>query len=204
MQKTRCGLVVVAASMLLACAGMPAYAMPDFMPIGGPASQPVGHYEFCKREPQECRQTAPQRAPVKLTRNVWTAMVKINNLVNGSVIPRTDMEMWGVAEYWSFPDLYGDCEDYVLEKRRLLMEKGIPADSLLVTVVRQRDGSGHAVLTVSTDMGDFILDNMEPRILHWSETSYLYLKRQSRLNASRWVSIEDGRDVAVGAIARSH
>lgn len=178
-----------------------AFAQPS-MRTGGPTSQPIGHYDFCKRHPAECRQTTARSAPVELTRNLWKAMVDINNDVNMSVIPRTDMEMWGVEEYWSFPGRYGDCEDYALEKRRQLMSLGVPAGSLLVTVVRQPNGEGHAVLTVRTSMGDFILDNMEPRILLWQETEYDYLKRQSDQHSGIWVSIDDDRRIAVGSIGR--
>ncbi|HXV30629.1 MAG TPA: transglutaminase-like cysteine peptidase, partial [Sinorhizobium sp.] len=59
---------------------------------------------------------------------------------------------------------------------------------------------GHAVLTVRTDRGDFILDNMRSKVLLWSETEYTFLKRQSSENAGRWVKLQDGRAVAVGTV----
>lgn len=173
----------------------------SFMPTGGLSTQPVGHYEFCQRHPAECARTAAVR-PLELTRALWAQIVDINNLVNTMVTPRTDMEMWGVEEYWSYPvNGYGDCEDYVLEKRRRLVKAGIPAANLPITVVRQPNGEGHAVLTVSTSMGDFVLDNLEPRVLSWTDTDYQYLKRQSPRHAGMWVAIEDGRNVLVGSVA---
>lgn len=172
-----------------------------FMPTVGLTSQPVGHYDFCQRSPAECSKTAV-KPPVELTRKLWAVMVDINNVVNTMVTPRTDMEMWGVEEYWSYPvNGYGDCEDYVLEKRRQLIEAGISASNLLITVVRQPNGEGHAVLTVSTSMGDFILDNLEPRILGWTDTDYQYLKRQSPKHAGMWIGIEDDRSLLVGSVA---
>ena len=64
----------------------------------------------------------------------------------------TDLEHWGVVERWNYPDDgYGDCEDYVLLKRRMLMQAGWPREALLITVVRDKKGDGHAVLTVKTD-----------------------------------------------------
>ena len=137
---------------------------------------------------------------MELTRALWAEMVDINNAVNTAVTPRTDMEMWGQEEVWSYPDGLGDCEDYVLEKRRELMAAGVPAGSLLITVVRQPNGDGHAVLTVRTTEGDYILDNLEPRVLAWQETEYTYLKRQSEKNSGAWVSITDGRTSAVGSV----
>jgi predicted transglutaminase-like cysteine proteinase len=117
------------------------------------------------------------------------------------VTPRTDLEIWGREEVWSYPtNSIGDCEDYVLEKRRLLMKAGIPAGNLLITVVRQPNGDGHAVLTVNTDRGDYVLDNLDGRVLVWTATPYTYLKRQSSKNSGAWVSINDGRAVAVGSV----
>jgi len=137
---------------------------------------------------------------VALSRALWKTLIDVNNAVNTAVIPRTDQEMWGVEEFWSYPDGYGDCEDYVLEKRRLLIKAGVPASNLLITVVRQPNGDGHAVLTVVTDLGDYILDNLEGRVLLWSDTAYTYLKRQSAMNSGKWVSVNDGRAVAVGSV----
>lgn len=185
---------------LIAGAATSGAAAQSAMPTGGLSSQPVGHYEFCVRSPKECQPTAQAR-PVELSRSLWTKIVDINNRVNMAVTPRTDSEMWGVEEYWSYPVKgYGDCEDYVLEKRRLLMKAGVPASNLLITVVRQPNGDGHAVLTVSTHLGDFILDNLEPRVLAWNETDYRFLKRQAAKHAGMWVSIDDGRNMLVGSV----
>ena len=90
--------------------------------------------------------------------------MRINKWVNEPIKPMTDLEHWGVVEKWSYPDDgYGDCEDYVLLKRRMLIQAGWPREALLITVVRDKKGEGHAVLTVKTDKGEFILDNQNPR-----------------------------------------
>lgn len=175
-------------------------AAPVFMPGSDRTTQPIGHYEFCQREPQECAQKTSRRNPVELTRTLWAALVDINNNVNTSITPRTDLEMWGREEVWSYPDGEGDCEDYVLEKRRQLLALGVPASDLMITVVRQRNGDGHAVLTVRTSLGDFVLDNLEPKILAWTDTDYVFLKRQSERNSGVWVAINDSRNTAVGSV----
>ncbi|MGQ3296305.1 MAG: transglutaminase-like cysteine peptidase, partial [Shinella sp.] len=107
---------------------------------------------------------------------------------------------YGVEEQWTYPDGAADCEDYVLIKRKRLMEAGISPSNLLITVVLQPNGEGHAVLTVRTDRGDFVLDNMRNKVLLWSETEYRYLKRQSSVNAGKWVKLQDGRADAVGSV----
>jgi predicted transglutaminase-like cysteine proteinase len=177
-----------------------AVAASESMTTGSRTTQPIGHFQFCQRAPEECQQKTSGSRPAELTRALWAEMVDINNAINTAVTPRTDMEMWGQEEVWSYPDGLGDCEDYVLEKRRELMAAGVPAGSLLITVVRQPNGDGHAVLTVRTTEGDYILDNLEPRVLAWQETEYTYLKRQSEKNSGAWVSITDGRTSAVGSV----
>jgi predicted transglutaminase-like cysteine proteinase len=115
----------------------------------------------------------------------------------------TDMDHWGVAEKWSYPDDgYGDCEDYVLLKRRMLAEAGWPLSSLLVTVVRDQNGGGHAVLTVKTDKGEFVLDNQNAEVLLWSETNYHYVKRQSQQDPNTWVALGDPRPAPLTASSR--
>ncbi len=177
-----------------------ATASEPFMATGGRTTQPVGHYEFCRRLPDECAVRTERLHPVELTRKLWKDIVQVNHAVNTSVAPRTDYEMWGREEYWSYPETVGDCEDYVLEKRRRLMQAGVPASNLLVTVVRQPNGDGHAVLTVETHLGDFVLDNLEPLVLPWAETNYSFLKRQSSRNSGEWVSIQDGRSTSVASV----
>ena len=99
-----------------------------------------------------------------LTPKAWTDLIQVNNWVNEKIKPVTDLEHWGVVERWNYPDDgYGDCEDYVLLKRRMLIKAGWPREALLITVVRDKKGEGHAVLTVKTNKGEFILDNQESR-----------------------------------------
>lgn len=195
-------LPLCAAAALVALWTTEAHATASYMETDGATSQPVGHYEFCQRHTDECQQRTPASAPVEMTRELWSELIDTNNAVNTEVEPRTDMELLGVEEYWSYPqDGFGDCEDYVLEKRRRLMEAGVPAGNLLVTVVRQPNGDGHAVLTVHTSLGDFVLDNLKPRVKPWRETEYRFLKRQSTRDSGRWVSVDDGRSVAVGSVS---
>ncbi|WP_370647963.1 transglutaminase-like cysteine peptidase [Phyllobacterium meliloti] len=180
----------------------PARSSATVMQTGGRTSQPIGHYDFCQIYQDECRIKSISDTPVTLTPKVWAQLVQINTTVNTQIKPETDMEIWGKAEVWSYPTTVGDCEDYVLLKRKMLIERGLPVNSLLITVVRQMNGEGHAVLTVRTDRGDYVLDNLEAQIKPWNETTYDYLKRQSIYNTGAWVSISDDRQVLVGSIAQ--
>ena len=171
-----------------------------FMAVKGRTSQPIGHHDFCLRFTAECDIRTRTEARVHLTAERWNEMVAINNWVNTNITPATDQEVYGVPEYWAYPTTRGDCEDLVLLKRRMLNQKGWPIGSLLITVVRQPNGDGHAVLTVLTDRGDLVLDNLDPHILVWSETGYQYIKRQSEFDTGEWVSIQDGRATEVGSL----
>lgn len=172
-----------------------------FMPTGGYTSQPIGHYELCQRLPEECRIRTAHPRPLDLTKSAWKTLVEVNEHVNRVIVPKTDMEVWGQEEYWGYPiNGEGDCDDIVLEKRRILLERGLPASDLLITVVRQPDGEGHAILTVTTNRGDFILDNLDQRILPWTDTSYEYLKRQSEFDTGRWVSIKERPNEFVSSV----
>lgn len=165
---------------------------------------PEGHFAFCKRVPSECTQKTNSPKPLKLTRELWAKLINVNNEVNMSVIPKTDPEVWGAPDYWTYPGIYGDCEDYALEKRRRLIDLGFPRQDLLMTVVRESSGNGHAVLTVNTDLGDYILDNQVAKVLLWKETSYLFIKRQSAADSGRWITIDDPRKPAGSAPDHDH
>lgn len=170
------------------------------MQTGRVTSQPIGHYEFCKQFDAECKPVKGSGAAPKVTDYGWDVIREINRAVNFSVMPKTDLELFGKEEVWTYPDIAGDCEDYVLLKRHMLMERGFSAADVLITVVRKPDGEGHAVLTLRTSEGDFVLDNLEDEVKHWRQTPYRYLKRQASTNSGRWVTIENGSDVLVGAL----
>jgi predicted transglutaminase-like cysteine proteinase len=189
-----------AAALIGSWGASPAAAAGSAMQTGARTTQPVGHYELCQSRPEECRQKSPRRAPVELSRRLWAEMIAINDSVNATVAPMTDMEMWGRQEVWSYPAGQGDCEDYALEKRRQLMAIGVPSGDVLMTVVRQPNGDGHAVLTVRTSLGDFVLDNLETHIAAWEDTPYTFLKRQSEYNSGVWVKITDDRAESVASI----
>ena len=171
-----------------------------FMQTGSLTSQPIGHYEFCKREAKECNVTSRDTRPMHLTQATWQLIINTNKSVNERITPMTDMEIFGVEEYWTYPTTVGDCEEYVLLKQRELTQAGIPVTNLLITVVRKLDGEGHAVLTIRTDRGDFVLDNLTDEVIRWDDTEYTYLKRQAVNNTGRWVSIETPENLLVGAV----
>jgi predicted transglutaminase-like cysteine proteinase len=138
------------ATMLIATLGasfvdaVPAVAGPDrfaHVLVSEVTQPPVGWVEFCVRQPNECAGTTTAPRDVALSPEAWKALMRVNKWVNETIKPLADLEHWGLAERWSYPDDgYGDCEDYVLLKRRVLIQSGWPREALLVTMVRDKKG----------------------------------------------------------------
>ena len=171
--------------------------------LGEVTRAPIGWVEFCTENPGDCHGGASQPRDVVMSQAAWRDLLRVNRWVNESIKPMTDIDHWGLIEKWSLPtDGYGDCEDYVLLKRKMLIDAGWPREALLITVVRDKKGEGHAVLTVKTDKGEFILDNQNENIVAWTETGYRFVKRQSQSDANVWVSLGDNRPAIATASAR--
>ncbi len=160
-----------------------------YTPVFGKTLAPIGYVNFCARNRNECKNIGGNIRAIKLTRQNWDILNQVNKYSNRTTAPLTDAELYDVPEYWTYPKGAGDCEDFVLQKKRYLEGLGFPSETMLITVVLDQKGLGHAVLTVRTDKGDFILDNMRDKIVKWSETGYTFIKRQSQKNPNIWLSL---------------
>ncbi|WP_343234691.1 transglutaminase-like cysteine peptidase [Microvirga splendida] len=144
---------------------------------------------YCRTDPAACAFDATEPMKILLTPRLWSLVMAVNHHVNAMIRPRSDADLWKVEDFWSFPrDGYGDCEDYQLLKRRLLMAAGLPFRTMRMAVVVDESGAGHAVLMLRTVSGDLILDNRSDRVMRWHETAYTFVKRESQ-TGSGWVSL---------------
>lgn len=143
------------------------------------------HLAMAAREPDKDR-----NEPV-LSADVWHMLQGVNQQVNARIRQRPDIDNYGVEDYWETPleigKDSGDCEDFVLEKRRKLIDMGLPMNALSIALVETEHGDPHAVLLVETDQGDYVLDNLSPRILPWKDVPYTWLERQSSWDPDIWV-----------------
>ena len=197
------GLAVVAVLIGLTAPAKAGDERTLYASLGDVARPPIGWVEFCAENPGDCSSAASQPRDVVMSQTAWRDLVRVNRWVNETIKPMTDIEHWGVIEKWSLPtDGYGDCEDYVLLKRKMLADAGWPREALLITVVRDKKGEGHAVLTVKTDKGEFVLDNQNEQVLLWSETGYRFVKRQSQTDPNAWIALGDTRPAAATATSR--
>lgn len=197
------GLAIAASLLGMTVAAHAAGERVLYASLGDATRAPIGWVEFCNDNPRDCRGGTTQARDIVMTQAAWKDLLRVNRWVNETIKPMTDMDHWGVIEKWSFPtDGYGDCEDYVLLKRKMLIDAGWPREALLITVVRDKKGEGHAVLTVKSDKGEFILDNQNEEVVAWTDTGYRFVKRQSQTDANAWVSLGDSRPAVATASSR--
>ena len=159
------------------------------LPEFGKSRPPIGYVLFCKRGADECKDADGKTERLVLNNENWNDINQVNTFVNSSIRPASDIDLYHTTEYWTYPTTAGDCEDYVLLKKRLLVKLGFNPDELLITVLLDEHGEGHAVLSVITKDADLILDNRRNEILSANQTNYRFLKRQSQHDPKQWVSL---------------
>ncbi len=173
-------------------AALPAVSQPAV--TTGPARPIAAWAEFCERYAAECAVDRTEPASITLTAALWQTINTVNRRINRSVEAVTDGDHWRAADRWDLAeDGRGDCEDFQLLKRHLLVEAGLPRRAMRMTVVIDEKGEGHAVLTILTNRGDLVLDNKTSAVLPWRQTGYTFVKRESQ-DAVGWVAL--GRDAS--------
>jgi predicted transglutaminase-like cysteine proteinase len=190
-------------TLLGACADLPQQAqLPPTMTIaaatattiadGTPAVPPPGFVTFCMHNLSVCTNgNAVQPARIVLDDATRSKLIAINDRINNAITYATDEAQYGVANLWTLNAIggYGNCKDYALTKRQALIDAGLPESALRIAIVRTEQNELHAVLTVDTDHGDFVLDSIDPQIRPWADTRYAWLSRQSASDPLRWVSL---------------
>ena len=113
----------------------------------GKTLPPIGYVQFCATKPgRSARPGAGKDRRLAMSPDRWNLLYQVNTYVNGKIAPVSDQDLYGEPERWAYPTDAGDCEDYVLLKKRYLEGLGFAADALLITVVLDENGDGHAVL----------------------------------------------------------
>ncbi len=135
--------------------------------------------------------SAKPAAPIALTAERMAELVRVNGHVNSTIVEVSDMEQYGREDVWALPvNGKGDCEDFALLKRKLLMERGWPASALSIAVGVTSQGEPHAVLAVATREGTYVLDNLTSAILTPAQSGHTFYSRQT---AHGWVSASGAR-----------
>lgn len=138
--------------------------------------------------------TRRQDGALAMNKTLWTLANRINSRINTTLQPRSDMEVHGLFDVWSLPLsaglTYGDCEDFALEKRAALINAGVPASALSMAVVYTPTLQTHAVLVLTTDQGEYVLDSLAPAILPWAQTDFIWVSREVDGDAFRWAQVK--------------
>ncbi len=106
---------------------------------------------------------------------------------------KTDMENYGVTEYWATPAEFmarsGMCHDYAITKFYALLELGVPNDDMrIVAVIDHIRGENHAVLVVNIANDYVVLDSLSDLVM--SHTRYPQYDPQFSVNeTTRWIHI---------------
>jgi len=158
------------------------------------ASSAVGQTGGVGPTPSGPEAAAAKAAVLHMTPLVWQALNGVNQSVNAKIRPMDDQQAFGVADYWTLPlsdgpRPVGNCKHYVLEKRKALVDAGFSPDVLSIAIVKTGRGEVHAVLIVSTDQGDFVMDNLSYEIKPWRDVRYTWIERQTPGKPLRWAGI---------------
>jgi predicted transglutaminase-like cysteine proteinase len=190
-------------TIVLSLTGLSAQAENVALAGGALSSTPKGWIQFCEDNPLDCKDYSLPATLLKLDKNAYSRLETINREVNNTIKEVSDLQQYGEEELWTYPKSgKGDCEDIVLEKKRRLVAAGFPKSALLITIVRDLKGEGHAILTLKTDKGDVILDNQVKKPVFWYQTGYQFIKRQSEENPNHWLALGSGTANAVASTGR--
>jgi len=164
------------------------------MPEGTPtASAPPGFVSFCYRFADQCAASANDATVVHLDVASEAVLDRVNRKVNHAISPEDDQKHYGRAEYWDIPtDGFGNSKDYALTKRRDLINAGLSERALRIAIVITPGNYRNAVLTVVTDRGDLVLDNLTDEIKPWTDTGYQWIARQDGGGELGWVTLAGG------------
>lgn len=162
----------------------------DLLPTKTSVSAPAGASSLCSQYDWACARTGKTQA---IDLAAIAVAQKINTAANRKVRPVSDVAQWSIAERWTLPTARGgDCEDYALLKKMMLIQAGFSPDQLLIATVLDRQRRSHAVLVLRTGTQDLVLDNMTGRIKHWRDTGYTFLRLQDPRQPNRWVGVFAG------------
>ncbi len=134
-------------------------------------------------------------AVIDLRGPLWRAVMSANAEVNAAIRAEDDQRAYRQADYWTIPHAsgrarpVGDCEDFALAKRERLLALGVPAETLSIALATTRQGLEHAVLLVATNEGEYVLDNLTPWVVHWTEARLTWRERQAPGQMLQWVHL---------------
>jgi predicted transglutaminase-like cysteine proteinase len=154
------------------------------------ALAPFQHVRFCLRYPSDCKSDPTENGSIELTTENSELLKHVNQDVNAAIIPTVKNHGGELGDGWTIAPSMGDCNDYAVTKRHELLQAGLPAKALRLSVVKTASGIGHLILVVETTKGELVLDNLTEIIRPWYSTDYHWLKIQSASDARFWHEVK--------------
>jgi predicted transglutaminase-like cysteine proteinase len=155
-----------------------------------PTLAPFQHVRFCRRYPSDCKSDPTEKERIDLNAETSELLNRVNRDVNAAISPMVKGYGSDLQDGWTISPAVGDCNDYAVTKRHGLLQGGLPAKALRLSVVKTASGIGHLVLVVATTKGDMVLDNLTETIRPWQHTDYHWLKIQSATDARFWYEVK--------------
>ncbi|MEI6984495.1 MAG: transglutaminase-like cysteine peptidase [Rhodospirillaceae bacterium] len=152
-----------------------------------PGGFPAGYLDFCRRHAAYCQ--SPQNSEavpvVSVSGALAESLNEINRTTNQEIARTTDREAFGKDQYWEPARTKGDCKAIALRKMEKLLALGLPRSALRLAVARTEAGAGHAVLTIDTAEGTYVLDSRFAQMRDWASLPYTMWTRE-HLHAAGW------------------
>jgi predicted transglutaminase-like cysteine proteinase len=138
----------------------------------------------------------------------WAQLEQVQVQVGQQVKYVSDMDRFGVPDWWEPATKTGDCEDIALTKRQKLMDMGWPAEALRIAALVDGHGELHAVLTVDVvslkgKPGTYVMDSHFEHVEPWqvlNSYGYYWLER-SKPGSTQWARLDGGSAAGTVQIA---
>ena len=161
----------------------------DSLATGDPVAGPAGWLNWCMADRGRCAPAARPR-PVRATAALLALLESVQARVNDALTPRAEPPG---QDLWQLGAASGDCEDYALAKQAALRAAGLPAGAARLVTARLPHGELHAVLTVETNRGTLVLDNLQRRVVPMNDLDYAWLRAQGFDRTLRWRQLAGDR-----------
>jgi predicted transglutaminase-like cysteine proteinase len=161
----------------------------DRLATGRMVSGPAGWLNWCMGDIGRCRPVG-SAAPVPATPELLALLADVQVEVNARLTPLAEPPG---QDLWRADARSGDCEDFALAKQVRLQAAGLPDGAVRLATARLPHGELHAVLTVETDRGTLVLDNLQLQVVPVNALDYAWLRVQGSGDGLRWQELGDGQ-----------
>lgn len=156
---------------------------------GAFATPTRGFTIFCANYADQCVLDGKD-GKVVLDETRMRELAEVNDEVNRRILPDP---VGRDFDNWSLYSWVGHCNEFAIQKRKELLDRGWPIQALSLAVVHTKYDQGdilHLVLSVRTDKGDLVLDNLRKTVVPWNKTGYGFVMRQSKIHPRLWVKVD--------------